>query len=212
MPNKQILFWLTGLLLITSCSIEKRYHSSGFYIDWHKPVTIKNPAGKKEKSVQISTQTTCINKQVTQLAIPKLARLEKVNSFVVAKPKKYSSKTSVIPNIKPAPKNKMKTFVPKRPKLDEPEPKQLEPFGLISFILLLLPISFAISFEGADILAAFMPVFFLAAVFLAGFSLGRIQSKPYLYYGAIFGLFTLAILLLFSGAFVLILLYPSLLN
>ncbi len=209
MKNTIFLFTLF-LLLLTSCSIEKRYHSSGFHVAWHKPVTIKNLADKREKPVKTAPKLSCINAPVMHSIAVNTSSIKEVNSLVFTKPKLYSSKTSFKQVIKLEPQNRFKTIKPKKPKTDEPdEPRALEPFGLIAFILTLWPFALTFTVEEADNYILFMPLVLLVSAFFAGFSLGRIQSKPYLYYGAIFGILTLAALLFISVLFFLILLFGS---
>lgn len=206
---KQLIFWLTGLLLLTSCSIEKRYHSSGFHVEWNKPVTIKNLAAKPKETIQIepiSTRESELKRQENKL--PSID-LKQVNTLTFKKPAVQGSKASVGSNKTSKTKAVAKTLIaPKPRKNDEPEPKQLEIFGLVSFLLLVLPFLTMIGLGENDGIVIFVPLLFLISSALAGFSLGRISAKPYLYYGALFGFLTLGAMLGLMVLLILYLLFP----
>lgn len=58
------LFWLplVFLIVISSCKVEKRHYTKGYYISWNKNRSVKNP-GSSEAAVNMDAKAITLNKK-----------------------------------------------------------------------------------------------------------------------------------------------------
>ncbi len=184
MLQKQILFWLTGLLLLTSCSIEKRYHSSGFHVAWHKPFTIKNLADKQPHSIKNSYQSIQkkpVNK--LQINVPGVC-LTKPETLAISKPLKTAKNRSLLKHTNVNLVKKPNVLNIKTQQRNNNEPLKYGWFTIAAWVLLGLSYTAFLFLSPFPSLSHFaILTLAYAALYFAGYSLVRILEKPPKYKG-----------------------------
>lgn len=200
---KYLITLLAIVLVFGSCSIEKRQHLSGFHVQFMHVSQSKQQVsvspikhlveldGKKyQATTKVSSPKPLLLEPTVDLISNKVNR-EKIRgkssqaNFTIKKPADKSKET----NLKP-------------PKLKDDDEMKLEWNGVIALALVALPLLFwqlfsngLLSGSGNEIVLFFSPVFAFFSIALASYSLGKIKEKPYLYYGAMFGIAALIIML-----------------
>lgn len=183
-------------LLLSACSVEKRYHQSGFSVDWH----INTQAASSSKTAYHAKQIQPINwveptKQKTIVTTSKSEiselKIKPILSDKWVQPIAIKQKRNAITQIvAPLPVPVKTPIANKRLVEEEPIPKQ-EPFGLIGSLILAFSLFFLFSGVG-EVIAYAMPVLIFLTIAFSGYSLGRIKAKPYKYTGAGLAWLTLA--------------------
>lgn len=212
----KLLLIVNGVLfmvMITSCTIEKRLHTHGFHVETIHFSLSKQQVTKlnivRQSHAVVTKPPIFLNVNTLGLFVPApvVEPTFKTNILKHKLQTKYAmpaEKKNTIKNL--ANTGKIKHNIP--PKPTDEDVRKLEWNGVFALAMVAIPAYLAqlfyqniISGSLEDYILVLSPILICVSLVMASYSLGRIKEKPYMYYGAVFGFAALAIIL---GFFVLL--------